>query len=270
MKKKPLKEKRVDGWSLVGLILGIVGVLGTVVSIVAYKAYLKDKSTIPTSGKIDAPRPAEKRILAIGSARFIVDSADGVLIREDEDPLITVHKFNDKLFVSAIIRNAKGEIVARLDDNEWQLNRKNYYDRNFSQKAIEVIDHSGDVVLQVVDLGDVIHLAGVFHRKDGSPFALIPVGKFGALMKTGVEDRYVILSSAYVYENPNLPTPRFENPKIPRIFDYPSTDNLGLSPGIDELTKTVRISDNNDKYKGYRMGSSVDIGYTHVQKQKMQ
>src|SRR3954447_21801949 len=101
MKKKPLKvkpklkEKRVDGWNLVGLILGIVGVLGTVVSVVAYKAYLKDKSTIPTSGKIDAPRPAEKRILAIGSARFIVDSADGVLIREDDDPLITVHKFND-------------------------------------------------------------------------------------------------------------------------------------------------------------------------------
>ncbi len=264
--KKRQKEKRVNGWNLLGVIFGIVGILGTIITAVAYRAYLNDKRTIPTSGKIDAPKPADKRILAIGSARFIVDSADGVLIREDNDPLISVHKFNDKLFVSAVIRNTKGEIVARLDDNEWQLNSKNYYDRNFNQKAIEVVDHSGNVVLQVVDLGDIIHFAGIFHRKDGTPFALIPVGEFGALMKVGVEDRFVILSSAYVYRNPNIPAPKFRNPKITPIFEYPSVDHLGSCPGMDALIKIARLSDNDDKYKGYRMGGSVDIGYGRMPK----
>ena len=257
----------MDGWNLLGLALGIIGVVGVIFTIIGYKAYVKDKKTFPTSGMLDSPKPAEKRILAIGSARLIVDSPDGVLLKEDDDPLITIHKFNDKLFVSAVIRNAEGKIVARLDDNEWQLNQDNYYDRNFTHKAIEVINHSGDVVLQVVDFGDIIHFAGVFHRKDGSPFALIPAGDFGALMVIGREKPYVFLSSAYTYRNPDIPHPRYNDPKIPPIFEYPSDKHLGSCPNIDALTKLVRQSDNDDFYKGYRLGGSLDIGFKHLQKQ---
>lgn len=266
-KGKKQRKKQLDGWNLLGLVLGIVGVIGTIVTILGYNAYIRDKKTIPTSGTIDSPKPATKRILAVGSARLIVDSSDGVLLKEDNDPLISVHKYNDKLFVSAVIRNADGEIVARLDENEWQLNRENYYDRNFNRKAIEIIDHSGDVVLQVVDFGDIIHFAGVFHRKDGSPFALIPAGEFGALMVVGKKKPYVFLSSAYTYRHPDIAHPHYDDPKIVPIFDYPSEKHLGSCPGIDDLSKLVRQSDNDDFYKGYRLGGSVDIGFKHLQKQ---
>jgi hypothetical protein len=242
-----------------------IGIAGLIVGIVSYCAYLKDKTAQSTSGKLQSSKPAEKRIIAIGSARLIVDSTDDILLREDQESLITVRMIDSKIYVSTVIRNSDGEIVAQLRDNEWQLNRKNYFDRNFNEQALEVVDHSGKAVLQVVNFGDVIHLACVFHRKDGSPFALIPFGKYGALMGNGPP--FVALSSAYMYENSDEKFPHLNgDPEIPLIFDYPSELHLGSSPGLKPLTGLVRMSENSTKYKGYRLGSSLDIGLKHLRK----
>ena len=242
-----------------GVVLAIVGIA---IGIISYNAYLEDKKVQTTTGALQSSEKAEQRIIAIGSARLIVDSSDDILLRDGDDSLITVRMIDRKMYVSTVIRNMNGEIVAQLRDNEWHLNRRNYYDRNFNEQAIEVVNHSGKVVLQVVNLGDVIHLACMFHRKDGSPFALIPVGKYGALMAVrGSGPPYVVLSSSYMYENKEERLPDFgDSPEIPKIFAYPSNLHLGSCPGLKDLTELIRMADSSSKYKGYRLGSSLDIG----------
>lgn len=253
------KKKWLNGWNLFTVIVGIVTVIGTIYGVLAYKVYIRDKKIFPISGTIVTPRTAEKKILAIGSVMFEIKSDDNVFIRENSKPVISFHKYNDKLYISAIIRNTEGEIVAKLDENEWQLNLDKYYDRNFNHKALEIIDHFGKVVLQVVDFGDIIYFAGEINRKDGSCFALIPIGEYGSVMVIGVGNhkKTILLKSTYASQHPkisnNIPT----DLKITPIFEYPSDKHLGVCPGMDSLEILVRKS-NIDNY--YEMTGPIDIG----------
>jgi len=261
--QKSLKAKsnnnRISGWNLFALIVGIVGIVGSIVTIISYKIYLKDKKVNSISGIIESPIKAQRRIFAIGSARFTFEARDNVLLREDNEPLISLYKINEEMYISTIIKNNKGQIVAKLEKNEWQLNRDGYFDRNFNKNALEIIDHTGKVILQVVDFGDIIHFAGVFHRKDGSSFSLIPEGEYGAIMEIGSNKAQVHIPSTYTGKHPELiHHARFDNPMITPIFKYPSDRHLGLCTGLKELEKLVRQSDINDI--GYLLAGSLDIG----------
>lgn len=79
------------------------------------------------------------------------------------------------------------------------------------------------VVLQVVNFGEAIHFAGIFHRKNGWTYALLPIGYSGAIMEIkppGVELEY----------------------EIDAICEYQSETHFGDCPGFDFLKKLIKIS----------------------------
>lgn len=73
-----------------------------------------------------------------------------------------------KLFISAWITDKEGRMVAQLIDNEWRINPNNFYDRNFSNNAFEVIDNNKMPILQVVvKSGNEIDIGGIFYYPGG-------------------------------------------------------------------------------------------------------
>lgn len=197
--------------------------------------YLQDKNKESFTGVIESSTKANTKYIAVGATRFIIDAPDNVFLREGNDPLLSLKIVNNKLFVTTYIRDSKGELVAELVDNEWKLNINSIFDRNYNDQALEVRDGKGEIILQIVNFGDVIHFAGVFNCKNGKTFALIPTGESGAIME--------IKPPGVDLQNKILP-----------VFTYPSDLHFGECPGFDTLRKLV-----NKGGPGYRLGGSLEI-----------
>lgn len=259
-----LKSHRKDQAKFYQLLINFIGnhffkIISVALTILSLFLYFHDKKLDSTTGVLLSEDNARERILAIGCSRFIIKSNDNVLLRDNGSPLLSLKIIEDKLFVSTIIRNESGEIVAELVDSQWVLNKKNFYKRNYNDEVLEVINHKGKAVLQVVNFGDVIHIACIYYCKDGRRFALIPIGKYGALMGNGPP--WVHLASPFLYENPNVKTPpELLKAEINPICKYPpSKPYLCECPGLDSLLELVRMTDKSKSYKGYAMGSSLEI-----------
>jgi hypothetical protein len=71
---------------------------------------------------------------------------------------------DDKMLVSAKVRNIDGKTYADLTDNEWEIIKNNRFKRNYDSTALEVCDaDSGLVVLQVELLDrQSLRLSGLF------------------------------------------------------------------------------------------------------------
>lgn len=82
------------------------------------------------------------------------------------DKLI-VENICGQLSVSTTIRNKEGKVIAILNRNEWKINEKTTFDRNYCSDALEVIDNYGEVVLQIVLEGDVVQFQGKFYDNEG-------------------------------------------------------------------------------------------------------
>ncbi len=208
--------------------------LGLAIASFAY--YKLDKQKNALTGVISSPHSAEVKYLSIGSTRFIIDSPDGVFLKDGEQPVLTMNLNDGKLMVSTIIRDTKGEIVAELIDNEWQLNDQNIFDRNYTDNALEVRDQTGKVTLQVVHFGDTIHLAGIFRCRNQWTNVFCPLAEGGAVIDMkppGVEPEH----------------------SIQQIFRYPSERHFGSCPGLKSLEKTIVHGPGG----AYRMGGALDI-----------
>lgn len=214
----------------------LIGVASLILGIVALVFYLHDKKIESTSGVLETDKTAKRKYIAVGGARFIIDSPDNIFLREGDQPIVLLRINNNRLFISFVIRDEQGDIIAELRDNEWKLNRNLYFDRNYNDQILEVRDNKGKVVLQVINFGEVIHFAGVFNCKNGKKFALMPDKQGGAIMEIrpqGVELEHT----------------------IEPICDYPSDKHLGSCPGFASLKKLSRI----DSERGYRLGGSLEI-----------
>ena len=110
------------------------------------------------------------------------------MFRLFQDSHITIVVEDDQLKISTKIRSKNG-IVAELMKNEWHINPNNSFDRNFSENAIEVKDHEGDIVFQVKHVGDRIQLQGKFYDVNGNGIALVkgPGGEGGAMVPLRAE-----------------------------------------------------------------------------------
>ena len=118
----------------------------------------------------------------------------------------------DRLFISARIRDRSGHPVAEMWDNEWQVNNGNRFQRNFSPdgKALEIIDERGDVVLQFRIIDELVVLSAKYYDERGIPRA---IGRTpGAL------------TGSIVTGSPEESLDWF---KIDRIFRYPSGLHFG-------------------------------------------
>lgn len=220
-----------DHWfASVSLIAALIGIL-------AFVFYLNDKRTSAMSGELVSRESGHARYLSVGGERFKIDSPAGVLFRDQEMPLVSMSLVGNKLLVSTSIRGKEGDLIAELKDNEWQLNRKNaVFDRNYSDIALEVREQSGKVALQVVHLGDTIHLAGIFRCRSGWSTVIGPAGDHGSRMELKPPG-----------ESPSL--------AIPPICEYPSDRHLGSCPGAKALDRQVIHGDG----PAYRMGGALDL-----------
>ncbi len=213
---------------------GVIGVVGTIAGILALWFYFSDKKTDALTGKLSSPVTANQMSVAIGSSKVIVNTTNGVFLRDHTEPLVWLKLQDEKLLVSANFRDEKGDLIAELRENEWKLNKELIFDRNYNESALEVRGQNGEVVLQVVNCGTVISFAGSLRCSNGRLVTLTSneSGK-------GVWDFYS--------------PPRY---KIKTIFEYPSDTHFGKCPGLKDLTKRsiANLS------SGYVISESIDVG----------
>jgi hypothetical protein len=163
------------------------------------------------------------------------ESPDDVFLRDGDQPLLSLHLDGGKLSISTKLFDDKGAELAELDHNAWTHQaRPAIFDRNYTDNAFEIRDASGAVTLQVVNLGSAIYFAGVLHCRNGRATV------FGKGARGGTA--WELLRPG---QKPTL--------TIHPICDYPSTEKLGVCPGIASLP--VPTSDNPD----YRFLGSIDI-----------
>jgi hypothetical protein len=225
VKKKPLVS-----------FVAVVSFVASVAGIASYFYYIHDKKVSAITGEISSAKRASVKYLSVGSTRFIIDSPDGVFLKDGDLPVFSMKLIKDKLLVTTTIRDSKGDIIAELKDNEWQVNKANIFDRNYTDDALEVRDQVGKVSLQVVHFGDTIHLAGVFRCRSGWTNVFCPLAEGGAVIDIkppGVEPEHSILP----------------------IFEYPSERHFGSSPGLSSLEKLIIHGSG----PAYRMGGALDI-----------
>ena len=122
---------------------------------------------------------------------------------------------NDKMLVSATVRNSNGTIIAQIVDNEWKTVNPDtllFWDRNYNAYAFEIIGINNRPTLQVIMVGpNAIQIGGLLFTKTGSVY--IAPAPDGA-------DIYVNLGNQH----------REDNATIQTIFQYPcltDPNNLG-------------------------------------------
>ncbi|WP_342086444.1 hypothetical protein [Dyadobacter sp. OTU695] len=123
-------------------------------------------------------RSAVRLQIGDSESQLFIGAPGGTVIGVGDETGLGVKEINGQLFVSFIVRNKRGEIVAEMTENEWELNEKNYYKRNYDKSALEVIDDKGMVIFQIEVLSDRIKMQGklftgagrgiaFYSRKDG-------------------------------------------------------------------------------------------------------
>lgn len=138
-----------------------------------------------------------------------------------DDTKLTIVREGDSVKVSLLIRDKTGAVVAELQKNEWKVNPHRSWDRNYSRDALEVIDETGDVVLQVKALQDRVQLQAKFYDSHGRGFAFGktkgPDGVGGGMEFTGPAHPVLTM-------------------KFARMFAYPSDRHLGEMLGFSGAT----------------------------------
>lgn len=122
---------------------------------------------------------------------------------------------NNKLYVSATIRDSEGKIITEIVNNTWQTVDPHYqlsfWDRNYNAYAFEVISSSYVPMLQVAMISSYeIQFGGLFYTKDG-PFRISPTAEGYA---------------AFTFYPKNWTLQQIdENATIPLLFNYPALTN---------------------------------------------
>jgi hypothetical protein len=176
------------------------------------------------SGKLDRESNQPRfPIISCGGARFCQFDPSGTIFCDNGEPLVAINRDREgRILLSAKIRNEKGELIAEIRDNEWKLNPDLLFDRNYTNFAVEVRERTGNVVLQVADLGDVIHFEGILRCRNGR---MLTIARYDDGTKQG---------AAFTF-TPNTASSNAR--RISEIFEYPSALHLGSCPGYEGLRK---------------------------------
>jgi hypothetical protein len=104
-----------------------------------------------------------------------LDLSDYIYISSFSYPF-QVSLSSERLLVSAEIKNANGDIVAKIASNQWSVNYNPIvtYDRNYNAYALEVIDSDRVPTLQVVMTPEnKIFIGGVFYGENATLVAML-------------------------------------------------------------------------------------------------
>ncbi len=205
-------------------VLAIVGILGTVGTLFSIGIYFRDQRRQVTSGFLSGTGNAEELLVLLGGIPISFNSENGVVLRDGQEPLLRVRLSDTRLYVTTKIRDESGDLIAELNDNQWSHQaRPGIYDRNYNDHVLEIIGPDGNVVLQVVDFGRAIYVAGFFRCRNAWSTVIGPGSVGGALLDIRPPGK------PHVYE-------------IPRICEYPSDQKFGSCPGAASI-KVPSIND---------------------------
>ncbi|WP_299899408.1 hypothetical protein [uncultured Aquimarina sp.] len=74
----------------------------------------------------------------------------------------------DRLLISAKLYDKNGELIGIIEDNQFLLNKDNYFTWNFDLTGFEVIDKDFNVVLTFIyDFSNTLRFQGILRNKDG-------------------------------------------------------------------------------------------------------
>ncbi len=188
--------------SVIGIVFNFIRnnlTLGLIITVLifGYNEYSKqqDREEAEFQRKINTQTgkiyPYEdKSIIAtkilVGGA--LMEVKNGVLFTDHGTPLVSINKVDGKLFISAIIYDDDGNVIAEILNNEWKINPNFSFDRNYTENLIEVKDNKGDIILQAVNLGDVIYFSGIVSCSNGDKWFFgydfnIEVARFIKILK---------------------------------------------------------------------------------------
>jgi hypothetical protein len=159
-----------------GIAISLLALSSVIAILNNFHAFAKD----PSSQQVGTLKPKYSRTYkdsdesysGVGidqnSQIFVVQMSNGVVFQ----PLgryapFSIRKKNDELLISVIIHSLDGKVIAKIIDNEWELNPNNYFRKNFDRSALEVIDEYDIPVLQVEYLDEKrIKIGGIFHLEE--------------------------------------------------------------------------------------------------------
>jgi hypothetical protein len=156
--------------SILTLIGGIVGVTGLMIQLAANRESA-------TSGKISPSDSTPAKYLLMGGVELEEKNREGIVMKDGDEPVLTVHirpsrsvrclwlwRCQNQMLVSWKLRNVKGDLIAEIQNNEWSHQpRPAIFDRNYTNHILEIKDATtGKVSLQLVDLGEMVYVAGTF------------------------------------------------------------------------------------------------------------
>lgn len=185
---KPVSGK---SWLIVGLLI-----VSTIASFIIEHRKNKDEKNSSNTGVLESKKVAEEKGLIFElannswikfpSERFDLMSLSKYMVGGDDkkkEEILNIlkgieleaHLENGKIMVNTTIRDADGTIVAEIINNNWKVNvNPIVWDRNFDDKALEVKNNSGQVVLFVEIIKNIVRLNGVFIKPDGSVAIVMP------------------------------------------------------------------------------------------------
>jgi hypothetical protein len=134
------------------------------------------------------------------------------------DDQLQIQFINNKLSVSAIIKNLNNETIAQIINNEWKTVNPNtllFWDRNYNAYAFEIIGSDNVPTLQVIMVGpNKIQIGGLFYTQTGRIY-IQPLGQDAVLWKNPTDQQ-------------------LKDANIPRIFYYPAlTDQSNLGKMVN-------------------------------------
>ena len=92
-----------------------------------------------------------------------IEGVPNILVVND-NPIFTATVKNDKLYISIIIFDRDGKIVAYIEENKWKINKNNYFKMDISASEVKVINQYGEVALHCIALRDgAVKVNGVFY-----------------------------------------------------------------------------------------------------------
>jgi hypothetical protein len=159
------------------VILSIVALIGAIVGVTSFVIQLATNRESATSGRISPSGSAPAKYLLMGGVELKEENREGIVMKDGDEPILTVHirpfrsvrclwlwRCQNQMLVSWKLRNVRGELIGEIQNNEWSHQpRPAIYDRNYTDHILEIRDATtGKVSLQLVDLGEMVYVAGTF------------------------------------------------------------------------------------------------------------
>jgi hypothetical protein len=132
-------------------------------------------------------------------------------IMAPDGPTFTLKIDGKKILLTGTFRSIDNKITAEIFDNEWKVNPNNYFDRNYTDNELEIIDTQGITKLQFEFVNaNMIDVSGVLKIGSGLVFAAKGESIEGRPIHAMTVDEMIALSI-----------------KIPNVFVYPSGSHFG-------------------------------------------